>query len=114
MVPRDRQALAKGTAGRGMGAVTAVLGGSVLGAVGGFLIRIIHRFAVLRGFDKIAGIPLGAATAAITLYIAAAGGAGHPRLACAIRGMKFDVQSCLEDVVPGHVSPLADLVALFA
>jgi hypothetical protein len=55
----------------GIGAV--VLGSSTLGAVGGILVRLVYRFGILQRFDKVAGIPLGAATAAITLYVALVG-----------------------------------------
>ena len=44
-----------------------------IGAVGGMFIRFIHRIGVLQKMDKVAGIPLGAATAALTLYVALVG-----------------------------------------
>jgi hypothetical protein len=56
-----------------MGIGALVLGSSILGAVGGMLVRIVYRFGILQRFDKVAGIPLGAATAAITLYVALIG-----------------------------------------
>jgi hypothetical protein len=62
-----------GAAGLGMGIGAVVLGSSILGAVGGILVRLVYRFGVLQRFDKVAGIPLGAATAAITLYVALVG-----------------------------------------
>jgi hypothetical protein len=62
-----------GTTGIGMGIGALVLGSSILGAVGGMLVRIVYRFGILQRFDKVAGIPLGAATAAITLYVALIG-----------------------------------------
>src|SRR5258708_26425614 len=62
-----------GAAGIGMGIGAVVLGSSILGAVGGIFIRLVYRFGVLQRFDKVAGIPLGAATAAITLYVALIG-----------------------------------------
>ena len=62
-----------GVAGMGLGIGAVVLGSSVLGAVGGILVRLVYRFGVLQRFDKVAGIPLGAATAAITLYVALVG-----------------------------------------
>ncbi|MEP7003695.1 MAG: hypothetical protein ABI888_04070 [Chloroflexota bacterium] len=62
-----------GVAGMGMGIGAVVIGSSVLGAVGGMLMRLVYRFGVLQRFDKVAGIPLGAATAAITLYVALVG-----------------------------------------
>jgi hypothetical protein len=60
-------------AGMGLGIGAIVLGSSILGAVGGMLMRLVYRFGVLRRMDKVAGIPLGAATAAITLYVALIG-----------------------------------------
>src|SRR3982074_3596874 len=62
-----------GAAGMGLGVGAVVLGSSILGAVGGVLTRLVYRFGVLKRFDKVAGIPLGAATAAITLYVALVG-----------------------------------------
>ncbi len=65
--------LPAGLAGVGFGVGAILLGSWILGAVGAILIRPVHHFSVLRGMDKVAGIPLGAATAAITLYIALIG-----------------------------------------
>ncbi len=62
-----------GVAGMGLGIGAVVIGSSVLGAVGGMLMRLVYRVGVLQRFDKVAGIPLGAATAAITLYVALVG-----------------------------------------
>lgn len=62
-----------GVAGLGLGVGAIVLGSSILGAVGGIFIRLVYRFGVLQRLDKVAGIPLGAATAAITLYVALVG-----------------------------------------
>src|SRR3981081_12708 len=45
-----------GATGLGMGVGAVILGSSILGAVGGMLIRVIHRFGVLKSFDKVAGI----------------------------------------------------------
>lgn len=62
-----------GLTGMGMGIGAVVLGGSILGAIGGILVRLVYRFGVLQRFDKVAGVPLGAATAAISLYVALVG-----------------------------------------
>ena len=62
-----------GMTGMGLGIGAVVLGSSILGAVGGMFIRLIHRIGVLQKMDKVAGIPLGAATAALTLYVALVG-----------------------------------------
>jgi hypothetical protein len=42
----------------------------VLGRVGGVLVGLVHRFAPLRRLDQVAGIPLGAVTAAVGVYVA--------------------------------------------
>jgi hypothetical protein len=62
-----------GAAGLGLGIGAVVLGSSILGAIGGIFIRLVYRFGVLKRMDKVAGVPLGAATAAITLYVALVG-----------------------------------------
>jgi hypothetical protein len=62
-----------GTAGLGLGIGAIVLGSSILGAVGGLFIRLVYRFGALKSMDKVAGVPLGLATAAITLYVALVG-----------------------------------------
>ena len=62
-----------GISGIGLGVGAVVLASSILGAVGGVLIRLVYRFGVLKKLDKVAGIPLGAATAAVTLYVALVG-----------------------------------------
>lgn len=66
-------AVPTGVTGMGMGVGALVLGSSILGAVGGMLVRIVYRFGLLKRFDKVAGVPLGAATAALTLYVALVG-----------------------------------------
>jgi hypothetical protein len=63
-------ALPTGTAGLGVGAAALVVGGTVFASVGGFVVGLVHRFGLLRRFDKVLGIPLGVATAAVTLYVA--------------------------------------------
>jgi len=62
-----------GLTGIGMGIGVLLLGSSMLGAIGGMLVGIVHRFGLLKRFDKVAGVPLGAATAAISLYVALVG-----------------------------------------
>ena len=62
-----------GVTGMGLGIGAVVLGSSILGAVGGIFVRLVYRFGLLKRFDKVAGIPLGAATAAISLYVALVG-----------------------------------------
>ena len=62
-----------GLTGIGLGIGAVVLGSSILGAIGGMFIRLVYHVGVLQRMDKVAGIPLGAATAAITLYVALVG-----------------------------------------
>ena len=62
-----------GTAGLGLGAVALFIGGALLGRVGGFLVGLIYRFALLRRIDRVVGIPLGAVTATVAVYVALLG-----------------------------------------
>jgi hypothetical protein len=62
-----------GIGGIGLGVGVIVLGSSILGTIGGMFIGLVYRIGILKRFDKVAGIPLGAATAAITLYVALVG-----------------------------------------
>ena len=62
-----------GIGGIGLGVAVVVLGSSIIGTIGGMFIRLVYHFGVLQKLDKVAGIPLGAATAAITLYVALIG-----------------------------------------
>lgn len=62
-----------GAAGLGLGVVALFIGGTVLGRVGGVLVRLVYRVPALRRFDQLVGIPLGAATAAVGVYVAVLG-----------------------------------------
>ena len=62
-----------GLSGIGIGVGAVVLASSLLGAISGMVIRLVYRFGVLKRLDKVAGIPLGAATAAVTLYVVLVG-----------------------------------------
>lgn len=66
-------AVPSGGAGLGMGIGVLVIASSLIGAVGGMFMRLIYRVGFLGRVDKVAGVPLGAATAAITLYVALIG-----------------------------------------
>jgi hypothetical protein len=66
-------ALPAGTAGIGAGAIAIAVGAATFGTVGAFFVGLIHRFGPLKRFDKVLGIPLGMATAAVTLYVALLG-----------------------------------------
>ena len=63
-------ALPAGTAGLGVGAVALFVGGTLFATVATFLVRIVHQIGVLRRFDRVLGVPLGVATAVVTLYVA--------------------------------------------
>ncbi|HEV8230277.1 MAG TPA: CvpA family protein [Candidatus Limnocylindria bacterium] len=58
-----------GTAGIGLGAVALFAGGSLLGKIGGMVTALVFRFNALRRVDQAAGIPLGAVTAAVGVYV---------------------------------------------
>jgi len=62
-----------GAAGLGLGVVALFIGGTVLGRLGAVLVGLIHRVSIFRAFDRVAGIPLGAATAAVAVYVALLG-----------------------------------------
>jgi hypothetical protein len=65
--------LPSGTAGLGAGAVALGIGAMLFTRVGMFLVGLIHRFGLLKKVDKVLGIPIGMATAAIALYVALLG-----------------------------------------
>jgi hypothetical protein len=62
-----------GTAGLGAGAIALGIGAMLFTRVGMFLVGLIHRFGLLKRVDKVLGIPIGMATAAIALYVALLG-----------------------------------------
>ena len=62
--------LPTGTAGLGLGAIALFVGGTLFATVATFVVGIVHRVGILKRFDKVLGIPLGMATAAVTLYVA--------------------------------------------
>src|SRR2546426_9797422 len=63
-------ALPSGTAGLGAGVAALFVGGVVFSTVGSIVIGIVHKLSLLERFDKVLGIPLGMATAAVSLYVA--------------------------------------------
>lgn len=62
--------LPTGTVGLGLGAIALVVGGTLFTSIGGFVVGLVHRVGFLQRFDKVLGIPLGVATALVTLYVA--------------------------------------------
>jgi hypothetical protein len=65
--------LPSGTAGLGAGAIALGLGAMLFTRVGMFAVGLIHRFGLLKKVDKVLGIPIGMATAAVALYVALLG-----------------------------------------
>jgi hypothetical protein len=65
--------LPSGTAGLGAGAIALGVGAMLFTRVGVFLVGLIHRFGLLKKVDKVLGIPVGMATAAVALYVALLG-----------------------------------------
>jgi hypothetical protein len=66
-------ALPSGNAGLGAGAIALGVGATLFARVGMMLAGLIHRFGFLQKIDKVLGIPIGMATAAIALYVALLG-----------------------------------------
>jgi hypothetical protein len=62
-----------GTAGLGLGAVALFIGGMLLGRVGGVLVGLVYKVPALRRVDQVVGIPLGAVTASVAVYVALLG-----------------------------------------
>ena len=65
--------LPSGTAGLGASAIALGLGAMLFTRVGMFAVGLIHRFGLLKKVDKVLGIPIGMATAAVALYVALLG-----------------------------------------
>ena len=66
-------AVPSGSIGLGAGAVALGLGATLFARVGMFIAGLIHRFGLLKTVDKVLGIPIGMATAAVALYVALLG-----------------------------------------
>ena len=65
--------LPSGSVGLGAGAIALGLGATLFARVGMFAVGLIHRFGFLQKVDKVLGIPIGMATAAVALYVALLG-----------------------------------------
>ncbi|HZP95224.1 MAG TPA: hypothetical protein VFC31_02650 [Candidatus Limnocylindria bacterium] len=59
-----------GAAGIGLGILVITVAASVIARVGGILVSLLHRVAVLKAADHTLGVPLGGATALVTVYVA--------------------------------------------
>jgi 4-amino-4-deoxy-L-arabinose transferase-like glycosyltransferase len=66
-------AVPSGSVGLGAGAVALGLGATLFARIGMTITGLIHRFRLLKTVDKMLGIPIGMATAAVALYIALLG-----------------------------------------
>jgi hypothetical protein len=62
-----------GTAGLGLGAVALFIGGMLIGRVGGVLVGLVYRVPAFQRLDQLVGIPLGAVTATVAVYVALLG-----------------------------------------
>lgn len=62
-----------GMAGLGLGMVALFIGGGILGRLGSALVGFVYRVQLLRRIDKVVGIPLGAVTASVAVYVALLG-----------------------------------------
>lgn len=61
-----------GTAGIGLGVLLITIAGSLVGRLGGALASLVARVGVLKAADHTLGLPLGAATALVGVYVALA------------------------------------------
>ncbi len=59
-----------GTAGIGLGVMVVAILGSFVARIGAMLTRLVDRVGVLQRADHVLGVPLGAVTALVTVYIA--------------------------------------------
>jgi uncharacterized membrane protein required for colicin V production len=59
-----------GTIGLGLGVLVVGFVASVVGRVGGMLVSVVHRVGLLRAADHTLGVPLGALTGLVAVYLA--------------------------------------------
>ena len=59
-----------GVAGVGLGVVLVGIASSFLMRIGGTLVSFVHRIGILQKTDRVLGVPLGAATGVLTVYLA--------------------------------------------
>ena len=59
-----------GTLGLGLGVLVVGFVASVVGRVGGMLVSVVHRVGLLRAADRTLGVPLGALTGLVAVYLA--------------------------------------------
>jgi uncharacterized membrane protein required for colicin V production len=63
-------AVPTGAAGVGLGVVLVGIASSFLMRIGGTLVSFVHRVGILQKTDRVLGVPLGAVTGLITVYLA--------------------------------------------
>jgi hypothetical protein len=66
-------AVPTGSVGLGAGALALGLGATLFARVGMVVVSLVHRFGFLQKVDRVLGIPIGMATAAVALYVALLG-----------------------------------------
>ena len=66
-------AVPSGSVGLGAGAIALGLGATLFTRIGMVVVGLVHRFGLLKKVDKVLGIPIGMATAAVALYVALLG-----------------------------------------
>ena len=59
-----------GTLGLGLGVLVVGFVASVVGRVGGMVVSVVHRVGLLRAADHTLGVPLGALTGLVAVYLA--------------------------------------------
>lgn len=59
-----------GAAGIGAGVIVVTLIGSLVGRFASVLLAFVHRVGILQRADHVLGVPLGAATALVSVYVA--------------------------------------------
>jgi hypothetical protein len=62
-------ALPSGSVGLGAGAIALGVGATLFARVGMTVVGLVHRFGILQKVDKLLGIPIGMATAAVAVYV---------------------------------------------
>ena len=65
--------LPSGSVGLGAGAIALGLGATLFARIGMVVLALVHRFGFLTKVDKMLGVPIGMATATVTLYVALLG-----------------------------------------
>lgn len=63
-------AVPTGAAGVGLGVVLVGVASTFLMRIGGALVSVVHRIGILQKTDRVLGVPLGAATGLLTVYLA--------------------------------------------